>query len=123
MVTAKEAIESLYNSVCVIYCLTHTFDSDTKRQIIVKTVRYENVRCRLSYKTLSAAGNGYASETVQPIKLFISPDLDVPAGCYAEVTGLTDAAFTETVKYKYSGVSARYPSHQELVLELEEQYV
>lgn len=110
---AREAIQSMWDGRCRII----EFNNEKGRNNIVKTtekVLHDNVPCRLSHKTISQAEQteSFAS-TSQVIKLFIAPELDIPAGCKIEVTqnGITKM-------YENSGVSAVYTNHQEIILQI-----
>ena len=105
----RNAIQSLWIGRCKIT----KFDKEKGKNNIVKSVEkvlYENQPCRISHKTISQAS---FANTAQIIKLFIAPELDIPAGCKIEVI---QNGITKT--YQHSGVSAVYSHHQEIILEL-----
>ena len=74
----------------------------------------ENQPCRLSYKTITNAGeNDVASSVFQIIQVFLNPEINIKAGSKLIITqnGIT-------TEYKSSGEPAFYNTHQEIILEL-----
>lgn len=113
----KQAIERLYDGECTI--VEHKPFKDMNRTTSFRDViLYEKEPCRLSFQSLDTTqkDNG-AAEIKQVIKLFIAPDINIPAGCKITVTqnGVT-------ADYKSSGVPAVYTNHQEIILELFERW-
>lgn len=109
----RKALESLYVGICSIYGFTDEGDdygiSDPAEQLL-----YENQKCRVSYKNISAANQTESfATTAQEIKLFIAPELLIPPGSTIEVT-----QNNRTEKYKSSGKAAVYTNHQEIILNL-----
>ncbi|ACZ08295.1 Uncharacterised protein [Sebaldella termitidis] len=112
----RKALESLYLAVCNIYAFIKEEDefelTDQTEQLI-----YENKKCRVSYKNISAANQTESfATTAQEIKLFIAPELLIPPGSTIEVT-----QNNRTEKYKSSGKAAVYTNHQEIILNLYEE--
>ena len=119
LTAARAGIEILYTDTCTISEYRDVEDPATcitSKQLVVVV---ENVPCRLSYKnkTLQAAGDGVAPSVSSSPKLILAPEININAGSRIEVTrnGVTTA-------YKRSGEPARYTNHQEIMLELEEEY-
>lgn len=79
----------------------------------VETLTPEPVPCRLSFSSAPAAGEGAAAAVSQTVKLFLPPDIDIPAGSRIEVE-----REGQTLYYIRSGEPARYPGHQEVNLEI-----
>ena len=78
----------------------------------------ENQPCKLSFETLKAAVQTDSAATItQVTKLFVSPDISIRAG--SKITVSQDNVTTD---YTCSGVPAVYPTHQEIILELFEEY-
>lgn len=78
--------------------------------------------CKLSYFTQHgfnalASLDGEAAPTQKVIRLFLAPDVEIPAGSRINV----DRA-GKTTAYKSSGVSAVYFSHQEIILEVAQEW-
>lgn len=113
LVKAKKAIEAMYSGVCDVF----EYQKIEKKS---GATGFEEVKvldgqpCRVSFKTVTAANESRsASAVAQEIKLFISNEVNVKAGSKIVVTqdGITQS-------YKNSGEPARYPTHQEIALEL-----
>lgn len=73
--------------------------------------------CKLSYflskeDNAAAAVVGEAAPVHRRIRLFLAPDVEIPAGSRVDVTRAG-----KTIAYKASGESAVYFSHQEIILE------
>jgi hypothetical protein len=78
----------------------------------------ENQPCKLSFKTLAATSQTESAANItQQTKLFISPDISINAG--SKITVTQDGVTTD---YTCSGVPAVYPTHQEVILELFEDF-
>lgn len=111
LVRSRKAIESLYADTCKIITEKDTVDSDTG---IVKTVRVTSAEypCRISYKNLPATGGDGIPVMTQSATLFLSPEIDVPAGADVDVVRQG-----RPLHFKSAGVSAVYDNHQEISLE------
>lgn len=114
----KKAIESLYHDSCTVYEYTEKEKANFSTGF-EETVVYEDIPCRLSYENSGNAGNSYSNQTDyadikgKVIKLFVETKYDIKAGSKIKVSRLEK----ETL-FKSAGEAARYPSHQEIVLEL-----
>ena len=115
----RRAIESLYTGRCeVIISEDYEENCITKhREKVICT----DIPCRLSYgKTLTQSpttGNGVAPTIKQTITLFINPDIDIPAGSSIKVT-----QNGRTEEYCMSGNPKMYSTHQEIALEIKEEF-
>ena len=109
----RKAIESLYTGVCDVINQQETFDQATGQTSFVETTAATNQPCRLSYSTITAVQKGNAAAVKQVIKLFLSPETIILAGARVAVT-----QNGRTTKYKAAGQPAVYSNHQEVVLEL-----
>ena len=70
--------------------------------------------CKLSFVTIKQTlENQNVAEVVQVTKLFISNEVDIPAGSKIRVT-----QNGKTADYEKSGEPAVYTNHQEITLEL-----
>ena len=82
----RKALESLYMGNCNIYGFISEDDGYGISDQVEKLL-YENQKCRVSYKNISAANQTESfATTAQEIKLFIAPELIIPAGSTIEVT-------------------------------------
>lgn len=114
----RSVIEGTYGGRCNIYALESITDPKTRVTRQTEIQVQEDIPCYLSY---SGGGPAVKSDTVtvvsQTIKLYLSPDLIIPPGCRIEVTqqGRTES-------YSQSGKAEVYTSHQEVTLDLWEEY-
>lgn len=114
----RRGVEYLYQDYCDIARVVEVFDSETKQTRGGWQTVVSHQPCRISFSTVVPAGSVNDVATVsQTIKLFIAPELDIPAGSRITVTRNGKA-----VEYKASGVPAVYNSHQEVLLLLLEDY-
>ena len=111
---ARKAIESRYDGVCTISNYQNiedpiTFVTELKEVEVIK-----EQPCRLSYSSIPATTQTDTINAVsQSIKLFIAPEVNIPAGSKIVVT-----QNGRTTVYKNSGQPAIYSTHQEINLEL-----
>ena len=113
---ARKALEMLYEDTCTISIYEKKTDSKTHLTSSQPAMICQDQLCKLSFENQPAGSESRAADTVsQSIRLFLSPDLAVPAGCEIAVThkGLTTA-------YKNSGKPAIYATHQEINLDLKD---
>ncbi len=116
----RKIIEDFYDGICTVSDTVMTKNNITGETQPEESVTYNEIPCRLSYKSKSAASaddktTGF--KIGQEIILFISPDIKINAGSKITVT-----QYGITRDYKQSGVSAVYPTHQEIALKLSEEY-
>ena len=111
LVKSRKAIESLYADTCSIITEKDTVDPYTG---IVTTVRVTSAEypCRISYKNLPATGGDGIPVITQSVTLFLSPEIDGPAG--ADVNVVRQG---RPLHFKSAGVSAVYDNHQEISME------
>ncbi len=114
----KAALESLYHDTCTVYEYVET-EEENHSTVFEEMAVYEDIPCRLSYESSSATGQGYSNQTEYAdikgkiIKLFLDTSYDIKAGSKIYVCRLGKKTY-----FKSSGEAARYPSHQEIMLEL-----
>lgn len=109
----RDAIESLYIGRCTITEHKQLFDPQTKQTKFTDIDIFIDVPCRLSFSTLKTASDETISSVNQTTKLFLSPDIEIPAGCKITVT-----QNNRTTAYKQSSPPAVHTNHQEIQLEL-----
>ena len=115
---ARKAIEATYFGVLTVREMQKVKDDATKLTKQKEVVTLENAPCRLSFETLQAAVQTSSAATItQVTKLFLSPDIEIKPGSKLTVT--QDGVTTDYIR---SGFPAVYPTHQEIMLELFEQY-
>lgn len=114
MVSVRAALESLWKDSCSVYIKSEVKDPVTKITKLEDSILHQNKPCKLSFETiLSTVDNSNAASPTQKIKLFISPDIEIPAGSKIVVT-----RNGKTTDYERSGEPAIFTNHQEITLEL-----
>ena len=111
---ARAAQESLYGDTCTITTYQENEDPDTGINELYEVVEVKDQPCKLSFETLPVAGSeddGSVSAR-QVVKLFMSPDVDVPADSKITVTRMG-----KNYIYKRSGEVHIDEVHQEFTLE------
>lgn len=110
----REAIESTYTGKCNVYEQHSTRNETTKLMETEEILVLEEQPCRISFSSIPSTSESESVATVkQSVKLFIAPEVEIKAGSKIVVT--QDSV---TREYSRSGISAVYPSHQEIMLEL-----
>ena len=110
----KTALESLWKGKCTIYVHDEQKNQTNKRSKFVERAVYTDQPCKLSFETIKqTTENNNATQVMQSVKLFISPDVVIPPGCKITVT-----QNGKTTDYQSSGEAGVYSYHQEIVLEL-----
>ncbi len=89
------------------------YQKPNKATAFKELVVLENLPCRLSFKQITAVGDGMAPVLSQSDKLFIAPDVVIKPG--SKITVYRGDTVTE---YSNSGQPAVYPTHREIALEL-----
>lgn len=117
-VAARNAIESTYDGVVTVEEFKKVKDEKQKLTTGKAVVVLENQPCKLSFEGLQVAGQTASSASVtQTTKLFISPDVTIKAGSRMTVTQAG-----KTTVYTHSGIPAVYDTHQEIILDLFEDW-
>ena len=113
----RRAIEGLYEDICDVYGFIPVQAGAVTK--LESDPLYEGVICGLSVATQSPASQSPAQADIElNVKLFLPPELDIPAGCSFVVhrfARVTNAVATEC-HYTASGVPMRYATHQEVLL-------
>lgn len=114
----RQAVERLYTGIMTVTEHKSITDPVTKITSMQEEDVMTDIPCRISYKTISASSmqNGAAGIS-QSIKLFCAPEIVIAPGSKITVT-----QNGRTVAYKLSGEAAVYTSHQEIMLELFEEW-
>ena len=111
---ARKAQESQYRDLCTVYEYRDVTDEKTRLTRKEEAVLIRDIPCRLSFELLyGVTQTDTGSLTAQRVKLFISPDVKIPAGCKAAVK----LSSGELLNYGLSGLPAVYPTHQEIRME------
>lgn len=113
----RSAVERLYDGIA-------TIEEARKRKneknvtVSVWAVVAEEIPCRVSYKTLSAAEKSDTADTIaMAITLFTAPDIDVKPG-----SRITVRQRGREMKFSSSGIPAVYDSHQEIPMTRREEH-
>lgn len=115
MTAAGKALARLWTDRCSLYIQVKTTDPDTNITGFSEQPLAEDLPCRLSFKSLSAAKTGTAAAVSQQTVLFLAPQPAVPAGCRIVVRRGGDPALELT--FGRSGLPGIYSHHQEVPLE------
>lgn len=114
MVRVRKSLEKLWKGTCAIYVNQEIVDPITKRSSFKLVSLYSNQPCKLSNVSITTTNpNNNAFEVTQKTKLFISPELGIPAGCKIVVT-----QNSKTTEYERSGEPYIFTNHQEIMLDL-----
>lgn len=112
---AKAAIEGLYyEGTCSVVEFQEVTSLTSRITRHEEVTVLENQPCRLSFESLAAADQTDTAARISlRAKLFIAPDTDIKAGSKVIVTQCG-----ESFEFSYSGESAVYPTHREIMLDL-----
>ena len=117
---AKHALETLWTDRVTVYRKQKVTDPVTHITDFQEVAILEDQPCKLSFETLAAAQGDPAAVVSQEVKLFLSPDVTVPAGCRVVVTRPNE---TERVlTYTSSGLAGMFHNHQEISLVPDERW-
>lgn len=115
---ARKAIESTYSGLVTVTEHQKVKDPVTKLTNYQDVTTLENQPCKLSFERLQAAVQSESAVSVaQTVKLFLSPDIVIGVGSKLTVTQVG-----VTTDYTSSGVPAVYSTHQEIILDLFEDW-
>lgn len=118
MSLARRALERLYVDSCTIYTNELVTDAKTHVTKSQRVMSVEAEPCRVSFSSFPDTGKSRTADSLaQAVRLFISPEVVIPAGSRIEIT-----RNGKTTAYKRSGEPAMYPTHQEINLELEKEH-
>ena len=115
MVSAqRKALERLWKDRCSVFVKKKVTDPTTKLTDFVETPLLQDQPCKLSFETLTSSSGDPVAAITQTVKLFLSPDLEIPAGCKIVVTRFNDLERKFT--YSQSGEAGVFTNHQEIQL-------
>lgn len=114
----RQAIERLYKGLCSVRVKVSSVNKETGETVFTEKVVLTEQPCRLSFSSRNSSSKDDGYNTVsQSVVLFIAPEIEIPSGSKITVT-----QNGKTTDYCRSGESAVYSSHQEIALELFEDY-
>ena len=116
MVSAqRKALERLWKDRCSVFVKKKVTDPTTKLTDFVETPLLQDQPCKLSFETLTSSSGDPVAAITQTVKLFLSPDVEIPAGSKIVVTRFNDLERQFT--YSKSGEAGVFTNHQEIQLE------
>lgn len=113
-IAARKALERMYQGRATVIEYQKVKDEWGMTNFQEVTV-LEDQPCKLSFETLTSSTGDPVATVSQSVKLFISPDVEIPAGCKIVVTRFNDLERTFT--YSRSGEPGIFTNHQEIMLE------
>ena len=111
----RKALERLWKDRCTVYHRVKVTDPKTKLTDFDEKPLLQDQPCKLSFETLNSTDGDHVATVAQSVKLFISPDVEIPAGCKIVGTRFNDLERTFT--YSRSGEPGIFTNHQEIMLE------
>ena len=111
----RKALERLWKDRCTVYHRVKVTDPKTKLTDFDEKPLLQDQPCKLSFETLNSTDGDHVATVAQSVKLFISPDVEIPAGCKIVVTRFNDLERTFT--YSRSGEPGIFTNLQEIMLE------
>lgn len=111
----RKALERLWKDRCSIFVKEKVTDPTTHLTDFEEKPLLQDQPCKLSFETLNSTDGDHVATVAQSVKLFISPDVEIPAGCKIIVTRFNDLERTFT--YSRSGEPGIFTNHQEIMLE------
>lgn len=115
MVSAqRKALEKLWKDRCTIIQRVEATDPDTKLTDFEEKPLLQDQPCKLSFETLTSTEGDAVAMVSQSVKLFLTPDVVIPAGCKVIVT--RPNALERVFTYSSSGEPGVFSNHQEIDL-------
>ena len=113
----RKALERMWKDRCSVFVQAEITDLDTNLTDFQETPLFEDQPCKLSFKALdTTTTTGNVAVMTQGVKLFLSPDVVIPAGCKIVVKRFND--LEREFVYSQSGEAAPFTNHQEITLTL-----
>ena len=112
----RKALERLWRDRCTIFHRVETTNPDTNLTDFQETPLFEDQPCKLSFEKLTSTDENNVATVAQGVKLFISPDIVIPAGCKIVVKRFNQ--LEREFCYSQSGEAAPFTNHQEITLTL-----
>lgn len=112
----RKALEWMWRDRCTVYVQEERTDPDTNLTDFQDVPLFEDLPCKLSFENMTAVGEGHVAVVAQGVKLFLSPDVVIPAGCKIVVEKFRQPE--REFIYSRSGEAAVFTNHQEITLTL-----
>lgn len=106
------AIKLFWKDKCTVIIKDKDTNLETHITGFSEKALIENAPCKLSFSTLSSTGEGNVAAVAQSVKLFLSNEINVPAGSKIMVTRKG-----KTYIFQRSGLPGVFAYHQEMMLE------
>lgn len=117
MVSAhRRALERMWRDRCSIYVQAEYTDPDTNLTDFQETPLFEDQPCKLSFEQLTATDENHAAAVAQGAKLFLTSDVEIPAGCKIVVRRFNQ--LEREFVFSQSGEAGVFTNHQEIPLTL-----
>lgn len=127
---ARKAVESLFDCVCRVIIRKKSKAADGSVRF-EDEILYEGLPCRISYESVGSAkkssrlerpnstrkNDTLAAEISAYIRLFVSPDADIPPGSDVVVSRAG-----KEFRFVAAGIAAVYPGHKEIVMTSREEF-
>ena len=98
----RTALERLWQDRCSIFIREEVTDPTTHLTDSEEKPLLQDQPCKLSFETLTSTNGDEVATAQQVVKLFLSPDVKVPAGCKIIVTRPNDVERTFTYRSSIS---------------------
>lgn len=118
-------LSRMWTDRCDVYVSEQTTQSDTGRTVMQERRLHQDILCRVSFRRgIEAMGvvrdvQGAAMESVQVVRLFLTPDIEIPPGSRVIVR----RGNGQTLHFARTGVPAVFEGHQEVRMEQEGRFV
>lgn len=110
----RNALSSLWTDRCAVYVRAEKIDESGLTDF-TETLLVEDQPCKLSFGTLTQASGDPVATAGQVVKLFLTPDIEIPAGSRIVVT--RNGGLNRVFEYVSSGEPGVFHDHQEIFLE------
>ena len=112
----RKALERMWKDRCSVFVQAEITDLDTNLTDFQETPLFEDQPCKLSFEKQTTTDENHVATVAQGVKLFLSPDVVIPAGCKIVEKRFND--LEREFVYSQSGEAAPFTNHQEITLTL-----
>lgn len=110
----RKALERLWKDRCSVFVKEKVTDPTAHLTDFEEMPLLQDQPCKLSFETVTSTGGDSVATVTQNVKLFLSPDVNIPAGCKIVVKRFNDLEREFT--YSKSGEAGVFTNHQEIQL-------
>ena len=116
---ARKALERTYEGRATVYEYQSVRDPDTFLTDFKEVTVLEDQPCKLSFEKLTSTDGENVAAKFQNVKLFLSPDVVIPAGCKIAVQRFNrQGELVREFVFSHSGEAGVFTNHQEIYLTL-----